>query len=91
MSSLQRQWSSSQSLYYAHVSAQFLQANDLVFIFCSDYYYFAWLVDLPRKNQEQVHFLVFLILLGRHQSFVSRILLYFKKEISALSLTSALF
>ena len=84
---LQQQWPSSQSLnYHVHVSAQFLQRNEL-------FAAFAWLSVLIRRDVGQrarLPFFLFFRFQIKTQSFAFHILLVLKKN-KRLSLITALF
>ena len=87
VASSQKQWPSSQSLsYYVHVSAQFLQTNEM-------FAAIAWLFALTRKDvgTTSSFTIFFLSFSNKHQSSVSHILLVLKRTTIALSLITALF
>ena len=84
---LKKKWPSSQSLNYCvHVSAQFLQTNEM-------FAAFAWLFVLTRKDvgTSSPFSISFLSFSNDYQSFTFHILLVVIKTASALSLITALF
>ena len=79
--SLQKQWPSSQSRsYYVHVSAQYLQTNEM-------FAAIAWLFALTRKDvgTTSSFTILFLSFSNKHQSSVSHIPLVLKRSIRTLS------